>query len=97
MPANKKYLTVSPWQRALKITAALIGGYMVSTAFHQFLMLFLPKKEVYTTMSFSVYIMWAVLMIIAFLAKNGWKIWGWYLLVSAVLLSPFLYQLINKQ
>ena len=96
MPANKKYLTTSPLQRTLKITAAIVGGYMVSTAFHQFLMLFLPKKEMYMTMHFSVYIMWAVLMIMAFLAKNGWKIWGWYLLASVVLFSPFLYQFINQ-
>ncbi|MBX3255826.1 MAG: hypothetical protein KF862_16955 [Chitinophagaceae bacterium] len=97
MPANKKYLTASPLQRTLKITAAIIGGYMVSTAFHQFLMLFLSKKEVYMTMHFSVYIMWAVLMIVAFLAKSGWKIWGWYLLASAVFFAPVLYQIINKQ
>ncbi|MFT4018392.1 MAG: hypothetical protein QM668_15615 [Agriterribacter sp.] len=96
MPANKKYLTASPVQRTLKITAAFIGGYMVSTAFHQLLMLFFPKKDVHITMHFSVYIMWAILMIIAFLAKNGWKIWGWYLLASALLFSPFLYQFINK-
>lgn len=96
MPANKKYLTTSPLQRTLKITAALIGGYMVSVAFHQFLMLFLPKKDMHITMHFSVYIMWAVLMILAFLAKSGWKIWGWYLLASVVFFSPFLYQIINK-
>lgn len=97
MPANKKYLTTSPVQRTLKITAAFIGGYMVTTAFHQFIMLFLPKKEMHITMHFSVYIMWAALMIIAFLAKSGWKIWGWYLLAGVVLFSPFLYQIINRQ
>lgn len=96
MPANKKYLTTSPLQRTLKITAAIIGGYLLSNIFHQFLMLFLPRKDVNITMHFSVYIMWATLMIIAFLAKNGWKIWGWYLLASAVFFSPFLYQIINK-
>lgn len=96
MPANKKYLTASPWQRTLKITAAFVGGYLVTSAFHHFLMLFLPKKDMYVTMHFSAYIIWAILMIVAFLAKSGWKIWGWYLLATILLFSPYLYQLINK-
>lgn len=97
MPANPKYLTTSPWQRVLKITAGFIGGYLLTTALHQFLMLFLTKKNVYVTMHFTAYIVWAVLMLVAFLAKSGWKIWGWYLLASAVLFSPFIYDIIAKK
>lgn len=96
MPANKKYLTQSPLQRTLKITAGIIGGYLVTLALHEFIMLFLPKKDVYMTMHFTTYIIWAILMVLAFLAKSGWKIWGWYLLAGALLLSPFFYTMIVK-
>lgn len=93
MPANKKYLS-SPRQRVLKVSAALLGGYMVTSAFHLFLLLFVEKKPLLVTMYFSTYILWAVLMIFAFLAKSGWKIWGWYLLISLLFFSPFLYRML---
>jgi hypothetical protein len=95
MPANKKYLTTCPLQRALKITAAFIGGYLVTTAFHQFIMFLLGTREVYVTMKFSGYILWVVLMIVAFVSRNGWKIWGWYLLAGTLFLSPFIYSSIT--
>lgn len=95
MPANKKYLS-SPGQRILKVSAALLGGYMVTCSLHLFLLLFFDKKTTLVTMFFSTYILWAVLMVFAFLSKNGWKIWGWYLLISVVFFSPFLYQAIFK-
>ncbi len=95
MPANKKYLS-SPGQRVLKVSAALLGGYLVTASFHLFLMQFANKKDVFITMHFSTYILWAVLMIIAFLAKSGWKIWTLYLLVSLAFFSPFLYQYFLK-
>ena len=34
MPANKKYLTPSPWQRFAKISAAILGGLIVALMFH---------------------------------------------------------------
>jgi len=95
MPANKKYLS-SPGQKVLKVSAALLGGYMVTSALHLFLLLFLDKKTVLVTMFFSTYILWAVLMIFAFLAKSGWKIWGWYLLISLIFFSPFLYRMLFR-
>jgi hypothetical protein len=33
-------------------------------------------------MAFSGFILWVALMIVAFLAKSGWKIWGIYLLIT---------------
>ncbi|RYY54047.1 MAG: hypothetical protein EOO09_15815 [Chitinophagaceae bacterium] len=91
MPANKKYLS-TPGQRVLKISAALPGGYMVTTSFHLFLMAFTSPGPVILTMNFSTWLLWAGLMILAFLAKNGWKIWGWYLIATLVFASPYLYQ-----
>ncbi|UAY56923.1 hypothetical protein [Arachidicoccus terrestris] len=93
MPANKKHLTASPWQRLLKITAAFIGGYMVTMSLHLLLMTFLDKSTVFMTMKFSVYILWCVLMILAFLSTNGWKIWGIYLGLSLLFFLPYLLRL----
>jgi hypothetical protein len=90
MPANKKHLTASPWQRLLKITAAFIGGYMVTMSLHLLLMTFLDKSTIFMTMKFSVYILWCVLMIVTFLSTNGWKIWGIYLGLSLLFFLPYL-------
>jgi hypothetical protein len=85
MPANKKYLTQSPWQRFAKISAAILGGLMVAVTFHMALASWLDHVSIIITSTFTAFIMWAILMVVAFLAKNGWKIWGLYLLVSAAL------------
>jgi hypothetical protein len=46
MPANKKYLTQSPFQKFLKITAGFIGGYTVMiTLMGSFIAPCLPGKE----------------------------------------------------
>jgi len=83
MPANPKYLTQSIGQRILKITAAILGGYLVSVSFHLALAAWIDKTAIIMTMSFSGFILWVGLMIVAFLAKNGWKIWGIYLLLTS--------------
>ncbi|NDV43583.1 hypothetical protein [Flagellimonas sediminis] len=85
MPANKKYLTQSPWQRFAKITAAIIGGLVVAVMFHLALASWFDHVNIIITSTFTAFILWAILMVVAFLAKNGWKIWGLYLLVSATL------------
>ena len=59
-------------------------GYLVSTTFHLALASWFSRPEVLMTMAFSGFILWVVLMIVAFLAKSGWKIWGIYILLSLV-------------
>nr|WP_315220158.1 hypothetical protein [uncultured Flavobacterium sp.] len=81
MPANPKYLTQSNWQRFAKITAAIVGGYFVSVSFHLALASWFSRVNIMITMAFSGFILWVVLMIIAFLAKSALKIWGLYLLL----------------
>lgn len=88
MPANKKYLS-TPFQRFLKITAGFIGGYMVMLSFHVLLTTFFEKKDVVITAGFTGYLLWAMLLLFAFLSKNGWKIWGIYLLLAAVFSLPY--------
>lgn len=84
MPANKKYLTKSPVERIAKVTAAFFGGYLVSVSFHLALAAWLDHVNVIITMTYNGFILWAVLMILAFLAKNPWKVWGLYILLTAV-------------
>jgi len=90
MPANPKYLTQSKWQRFAKITAAILGGYFVSVTFHLALASWLNRADVLMTMAFSGFILWVALMVVAFLAKSGWKIWGIYILLTLVF-SLFIY------
>ena len=85
MPANPKYLTPSTWQRFAKITAAIFGGYLVSALCHTALASWLDRPKVIITSSFSAFMLWIVLMIWAFLSKNGWRIWGIYLLLALLL------------
>jgi len=89
MPANKKYLTHSPTQRFAKITAAILGALIVTVLFHMALASWFNHVAVIITSTFSAFILWAVLMVVAFLGKNGWKVWGIYLLASLVLFVLF--------
>ena len=79
MPANKKYLSSSR-QRALKITAGILGGLIITILFHNaFASLLEEKGWLIITSAYSSFLVWILLMVIAFMSKNGWKIWGIYL------------------
>ncbi|MCM5661419.1 hypothetical protein [Galbibacter mesophilus] len=82
MPANKKYLTHSPWQRFAKISAAFLGSYLVTVSLHLAIAGWFAKANIVITMTYSGFIIWSVLMVVTFLVKNGWKIWGLYLLLT---------------
>ena len=84
MPANPKYLTPSFWPRFSKITAAIIGSYLVSMTFHLMLATYLDKNIVLITSAYTAFLLWVTLMILTFIARSGWKVWGIYLLASAV-------------
>ncbi|MDM1396819.1 hypothetical protein [Myroides odoratimimus] len=90
MPANKKHLETSVWQRFLKITAGLFGGFIVSITFHMFLMYFFPAAPIFTTMFVTGYTLWAILFIVAFVLGNGYKIWLLYICLSILFYSPYL-------
>lgn len=90
MPANTKYLTPAPWQRFAKISAALVGGFILTTCLHLALATWFDTAIVLITSSFSTFIIWTVLMVCAFLARNGWKVWLYYLLGSILLCGAIL-------
>jgi len=92
MPANKKYLS-HPFQRFLKITGGFVGGYIVMLSFHLMLTCIFHEKDVVITAYLSGYVLWAVLLLYAFLAKNGWWVWLIYTVMAVVfyLLFHFLH------
>lgn len=84
MPANPKYLNPSFWPRFAKISAAIIGSYLVTVSFHLAIASWINRTDVVMTMAFSGFIVWAVLMVGTFLAKSGLKIWGIYILLTLI-------------
>ncbi len=84
MPANPKYLTSSGWARFSKISAGIIGGFAVSISIHLALASWLDRVNVLITMTFSGFILWVALMIVAFLIKKAWKVWAIYLGLSGL-------------
>ncbi|PXX98071.1 hypothetical protein DF185_17230 [Marinifilum breve] len=85
MPANPKYLS-SKGQRVLKVSAAILGGYILATMAHLLLGVIVPNKGVVIiTAAYSTFFFWILFMILAFLFKSGWKAWGVYLLASLLL------------
>ncbi len=86
MPANPKYLTQSPWQKIAKITAGLIGGYILTALLHLCLPLYLPNpKEVLITSIYTIFVVWTVFLILPFLFEDGWKVWVIYILIAVIL------------
>jgi hypothetical protein len=90
MPANKKYLTKSPWLRLAKILAGIVGGYTVMFAFHLLLTKFFPQENVIATSFFTGYVLWAILLLVAFLVKNVWKVLAAYAILTLLFLLPYL-------
>jgi len=86
MPANAKHLTTSPWQQFAKISAGILGGYLISALFHMCLPLWLPNsKDILITSILTLFIVWCALLIVPFLFKNGWKAWLLYVVIIVVL------------
>ncbi|QRR01295.1 hypothetical protein [Dyadobacter sandarakinus] len=92
MPANKKYLTRSPWLRLSKILAGTVGGYAVMMSLHLFCTTFLPKENVIVTAFVTGYVLWAFLLLYAFIARNVWRVWGIYILLTILFSLPYLLQ-----
>ncbi|KUG09163.1 hypothetical protein [Solirubrum puertoriconensis] len=90
MPANKKYLTKSPWLRFSKIMAGTVGGYAVTMSLHLLLAKIFPRENVVATAFFTGYLLWVLLLLWAFLAKNTWQVWLTYLGLTVLFFLPYL-------
>ncbi|MBC6998156.1 hypothetical protein [Cytophaga sp. FL35] len=84
MPANPKYLNPKFSHRLATITAAIFGGLLVTLSFHFALAVWFDQVTVIITSTFTAFILWVVLMMLAFMAKNGLKIWGIYILATLI-------------
>jgi len=84
MPANQKYLTKSPWLRLAKILIGLIGGYAVMLSLHLVICKIFPQRDVIVTSFVTGYVLWATLLLLAFLAKSVWKILTVYLVLTLI-------------
>lgn len=89
MPANKKYLTQSPWLRLVKILAGFVGGYAVMISFHLLLVKIFGKENVIVTSFFTGPVLWAILLLVAFIAKNVWKVWAAYIVLFMLFSLPY--------
>ncbi|WP_286756056.1 MULTISPECIES: hypothetical protein [Roseivirga] len=86
MPANSKYLS-SPGQRFAKLSAGLLGGYLLSATLHYVLGMWLGNPAyVVVTSIYSLYLVWMLLFIVPYLFTNGWKAWAYYLGIMLALL-----------
>jgi len=93
MPANKKYLS-SNGQRFLKVTAGILGGLIITILFHNALAIIIEDKNwLIITSSYSSFIIWVFMLVLAFMIENGWKTWGIYLALI-LLFSSIIY--LNK-
>ncbi|NQX83015.1 MAG: hypothetical protein HRT66_13625 [Flavobacteriaceae bacterium] len=92
MPANPKYLTYNPWQRFAKISAGLVGGYLVAASTHLALAAWSPyRQETLITSIYSMFLMWVLMFLIAFVSGNGWKVWIIYLVSSLAIFALAFY------
>jgi len=97
MPANPKHLTQSGWQRFAKITAGIIGGYLITVLLHMCFALLMPfHKEALITSILTLFMLWCVFTLIPFLFKSGWKAWLLYLGIIFILLIVYYFSIQNN-
>jgi len=88
MPANKKYLIKSGWAKASKVIAAILGGFVASMGLHLALTFWVDRPTVLITSTYSVFVVWILLMLWVYAAKTAtrsWLILGSILALSAIL------------
>ncbi|MFD2148257.1 hypothetical protein [Mucilaginibacter antarcticus] len=90
MPANKKYLNKSGWTKLSKILAGTVGGYLVTISFHAALTRLFPLDRVMVTSFITGYLLWATLLLFAFLIKQAWKTWAIYVGLIALFSGLYL-------
>ena len=93
MPANKKYLNKSGFDKFLKITAGLVLGYSVNLLFFTLLAHYFKVVDILETLRFTGFIVWAGLLLIAFLMKKGWQVW---LLYGSITFLLYVLYLLSK-
>lgn len=88
MPANPKYLTKSPWLRLVKILVGFGGGYALMLSLHLLLMRVFPPQNVAATAFITGYVLWALLLLWAFVARSVWRVGAAYLALTLLFSLP---------
>lgn len=76
MPANKKYLTQSPWIKSGKLSAAIAGGLLASISLHMALAIWTDRTVIIPTAVYSGFILWVVFMVLSYWVPRVWHAWG---------------------
>lgn len=76
MPANKKYLTQSPWIKLGKLSAATLGSLLASLGLHLALAVWLDRSVIIPIAIYTGFITWVALMILAYWIPKVWQAWA---------------------
>ena len=80
MPANPKHLTTSKSQRFAKISAGILGGFLLTALLHLVIAKWSSanQKTILITYEYTLFLVWIPLLLLPFFFDNGWKCWLWY-------------------
>ncbi|WKN42994.1 hypothetical protein [Tunicatimonas pelagia] len=84
MPAKAKYLS-SGWARFSRVTAAIVGSYVVTMLLHVAAAKVAPNNTpVILTAAYSSFLVWVGLMVLAFWMKKVAHVWSLYALLTGI-------------
>lgn len=75
MPANPKYLIKSNRLKFAKLSAALLGSFLVTASLHLLVAAYSDPGIILKSAQFSFFIIWVGLMFVPYLIKDAWKSW----------------------
>lgn len=75
MPANRKYLMTSGWNKTSKFLAAFLGGLTVITSVVMALSSWLNPQVVVITAIYAGFILWILLMLLVYWIRKAWVSW----------------------
>ncbi|WP_057940158.1 hypothetical protein [Algoriphagus resistens] len=84
MPANKKYLSQSPWIKFGKLSAAIVGGLLASVSFHMALAIWTDRTVILPTAVYTAFIIWVGLMLVSYWVPRVWQAWGLMALIALI-------------
>ncbi|MEM8967047.1 MAG: hypothetical protein AAGE93_11565 [Bacteroidota bacterium] len=87
MPAKAKYLS-SGWTRFSKVTAAILGSYVVTMLIHiAIAKTAVNDTPVLLTSAYSAFLLWVGFMVLTFFIKKAWYVWAVYGVLSGMCLA----------
>lgn len=91
MPANKEYLTHGTAERIGKVSAALVGSFLVAVSSMLALASWSDRPSVvFMSYTYLLILVWCALMLVAFLFRKAWKCWLLYASLVVIFITFFL-------